>query len=143
MLIVFLFVGCNKNEQNNKVYLDKEFYNSNEFIAITRTEVEELKNTKSVYVLYTYNNYCSLPIPCEDIFKNFMEKYNISFYSIPYSEFKETYLNDTVKYAPSIIIVENGEIIDYLDANSDADYDYYQDLNKFTVWMEKYLYLSN
>ena len=47
-----------------------------------------------------------------------------------------------VKYAPSIIIVRDGHIVDYLDANSDDDLDKYQDVNEFEKWISKYIYLK-
>ena len=83
-----------------------------------------------------------MKIPCENIFKSVMEEYNISMYSISYKDFKDTYLHDTVKYAPSVIIVDKGEIISYLDPNSDEDYDRYQDTNSFTKWLKKYIQLK-
>ena len=59
-----------------------------------------------------------------------------------FSEFKNTYLYDTVKYAPSVLIVENNKIIAYLDANKDDDLEKYQDVNKFKDWVNNYINIS-
>lgn len=48
----------------------------------------------------------------------------------------------SVKYAPSVIIIENGNIISYLDANSDIDLEKYQDVNKFEEWLNNYVNFS-
>ena len=93
-------------------------------------------------MLFTYNNFCSLPISCEKIFKSFASDYKIDFLSMPFSEFKNTYLYDTVKYAPSVLIVENNKIIAYLDANKDDDLEKYQDVNKFKDWINNYINIS-
>ena len=93
-------------------------------------------------LLFTYNNYCSLPIPCEYIFEDFMSKYNISIVSIPFKEFKETKYYKKVKYAPTIIIIKEGNIVAYLDANSEKDLDKYQNINDFEKWISKYIYLD-
>lgn len=138
--LLILLTGCNNLKKTNKVYLDDNFYGKNSFIEVSSSEIENLKD--STYVLFTYNNYCTMPISCEGIFKSFMEKYNIAFYAIPYSDFKETYIHDTVSFAPSVIIVKNGKIVDYLNADKDEDYDAYQDLNKFTDWIDNYIYIS-
>ena len=61
---------------------------------------------------------------------------------MPFSEFKNTYLYDTVKYAPSVLIVENNKIIAYLDANKDDDLEKYQDVNKFKDWINNYINIS-
>ena len=139
LIILILLVGCSKKD---RVYLDDEFYGQSKFIKISEEKIEELKDIKSTYVLYTYNNFCTMPIPCEDIFEEFMKENNISFYSIPFSKFKNTYLHETIKFAPTIAIIKNGKILNYLDANSNKDYDYYQDVNKFTNWMTNQIYLE-
>ena len=56
--------------------------------------------------------------------------------------FKDTYLYDTVKYAPSVIIVDKHSIVDYLDSESDKDYDRYQDTKEFTKWLKEYIKLK-
>lgn len=135
-ITIIILTGCS----NNAIYLEDNLYNNNEFISIDSTSINNKLDT--TYLLYTYNNYCSMKIPCENIFKSVMEEYNISMYSISYKDFKDTYLHDTVKYAPSVIIVDKGEIISYLDPNSDEDYDRYQDTNSFTKWLKKYIQLK-
>ena len=135
-IATIILTGCS----NDTIYLEDNLYNNNEFISIDSTSINNKLDT--TYLLYTYNNYCSMKIPCENIFKSVMEEYNISMYSISYKDFKDTYLHDTVKYAPSVIIVDKGEIISYLDPNSDEDYDRYQDTNSFTKWLKKYIQLK-
>ena len=135
-ITIIILTGCS----NNTIYLEDNLYNNNEFISIDSTSI--INKLDTTYLLYTYNNYCSMKIPCENIFKSVMEEYNISMYSISYKDFKDTYLHDTVKYAPSVIIVDKGKIISYLDPNSDEDYDRYQDTNSFTKWLKKYIQLK-
>ena len=93
-------------------------------------------------IIYTYNNFCNFPIHCENIFKEFMDKYKIDFISIPFSEFKNTSFYKSISYAPSIIIVNNGIVIDYLKADSDNDYDKYQKVSAFEEWLSEYIYLE-
>ena len=71
-----------------------------------------------------------------------MKKYNIDFVSIPFDKFKETKYYENVKYAPSIIIIKEGEIIDYLDANSDDDFNKYEDEKEFEKWLDNYVYFG-
>ena len=61
---------------------------------------------------------------------------------MPYSDLKETELHNTVKFAPSIIIIKNKKVVAYLKADSDDDYDKYQDSESFTNWLESYIYLE-
>ena len=130
LLIIIVCVGCSnyKNVDSNKIFLSDMFYNKGNFIEIDSKSLEDYSNT--TYLLFTYNNFCSLPISCEKIFKSFASDYKIDFLSMPFSEFKNTYLYDTVKYAPSVLIVENNKIIAYLDAN------------KFKDWINNYINIS-
>lgn len=130
------------NLKHEKFYINDKYYNNGEFIKITSNDLNNLINSKDSFLLYTYNDYCSLKIPCDDIFRSVMAKYKIDMYSIRYEEFKKTDYINKVKYAPSVIIVKNGKIITYLDANKKEDLDRYQDTSSFESWLDKYIYLS-
>lgn len=138
--IIMLFIcGCEKENNNSKFYLDNKYYKDGKYIKIDESDI---KKNKGSYVLFTYNSFCTLAVPCEDVFEDFMKENNIRFLSIPFDEFKDTYLYDTVKYAPSIIVVHNGEVVAYLDANNDDDLSKYQDTLEFKNWLSKYIYLE-
>ena len=71
-----------------------------------------------------------------------MKNNNISIISIPYDKYKKTDFVKKVKYAPTIIIIHKNKIVAYLDADKDEDVDKYQDINAFTNWVNKYVYLE-
>ncbi|MGM9850329.1 MAG: thioredoxin domain-containing protein [Bacilli bacterium] len=135
IITLLLITGC-KEKNIEKFYLNNKYYNEGKFITIKN--IDDLKN--DTYVLYTYNNYCTFKKPCENVFKEYMEKYKIDFYGMPFDSFKKTSLYKEVRYAPSIILVKDGKIIDYLDANKNKDLDKYQDAKKFEEWINKYIY---
>lgn len=139
IVILWIFVvflsACTK-----RFYLDKQYYNQGNFIEITSNEFETLDSKN--YILFTYNNYCAFSIPCDQIFKKFMENFGIDFLSMPYEEFKNTKLHETVKFAPSVIIIKNWKIVDYLDSEKDKYLDMYQDVEKFEQWIKKYVILN-
>ena len=145
LFLLICLVGCtnkiNQNDNIERIYLTDKYYNNGEFIKVSSSDLTNLDN--ETYVLFVYNNYCNLPIPCEDIFQEFMNIYKINFLSIPYAEYKDNKLVELVRYAPSIIIVNKGEIVAYLDANKDSDLNKYQDVNEFSKWMNKYIYFQN
>ena len=122
ILIIFT-TGCNKT--NEKITIDKKYYNTGEFINVSNDKLSTLD--KENYILYSYNSYCAFQVPCEDVFK----------------EFKKTKFYKKIKYAPSIIIIKEGNIVAYLDPNSDDDIDKYQDANKLEEWIKEYVEISN
>ena len=135
IITLLLVTGC-KEKQIEKFYLNNKYYNEGNYITIKNLDNLE----KDSYVLYTYNNYCTFKKPCEQVFKEYMGKYKIDFYSMPIDYFKKTSFYREVRYAPSIILVKNGKIVTYLDANKDKDLDKYQDSKKFEEWINEYIY---
>ena len=55
---------------------------------------------------------------------------------------KETKLHDIVEFAPSVIIVKNWKIVDYLNSEKDKYLDMYQDVDKFGQWIQKYIIIN-
>lgn len=142
IVVVFLMGGCTKKpEVIEKFYLAKEYYDKGGFISIDENDLDKLDSSN--YVIFTYNNYCNLSIPCEQIFEEFMNQNQIRFLSIPFENYRNTSLYNTVKYAPSVIIVNRGKIVAYLDANSDDDLDKYQSVKSFSKWISTYVYFNS
>ena len=135
IIIIIIITGCTNN---SKFYLTDKYYNNGEMISVSPNEI----NNNESFILYTYNNFCALPIHCENIFKEVLEKNKIDALSIPFEDFKETSFYKKVKYAPSVLLIKDGKIIDYLKADSDDDYDKYQKVDVFQEWLEKYIYLN-
>lgn len=140
VITLFLLTGCSKS--NDKFYLDNNYYGINDFIKIDENKVNELQKNKASYVLFTYNSYCTFQVPCDDIFLEYMKNNNIRFNSISYEDYLKTDLVKTVKYAPSVILINKGNIVAYLDAENDEDLNKYQDTLEFTNWINQYINLK-
>jgi ABC-type glycerol-3-phosphate transport system substrate-binding protein len=139
LLLLLLITGCG----NKKISLNSKYYNNSDgFMEADAKKIKNLETDKETFIIFAYNNYCNLKIPCEDIFKEFQSEYKISFYKISFEQMKETDLYNTVEYAPSIIIINKGKIIAYLDANKDEDLNKYQDVKEFKKWLSKYINLK-
>ena len=122
-LITLFVVGCSNNEETTgKIVLESKYYGDSKLIEIDSDLFKKISNEN--YILYIYNNYCNLEVPCENIFKDYMDKYKISFLSMPFEE---------------LIIVRNGDIVSYLKSDSDEDLDKYQDVNEFSKWINSYI----
>lgn len=129
--------------QDKKIYLESKYYEEGIIKDIKLDELNEITNNNESFILYTYNNYCNLRIPCGDIFKESAVNNNITILSIKYEDFKNTKYHKIVKFAPSVLIVEKGKIISYLDSESDDDLIKYQDVKEFTNWLSKSVILKN
>ena len=121
-------------------HLSKKYYGKHEYITVETDDIERMRN--ETYLLYIHYDYCIFTVPTYNVIQEMMYKYNISVLKMHYAKFSKTYLHDTVKYAPSLIIVKNGKILDFLDAESDEDLPIYQDSNKMAEWVSEYVDLT-
>ena len=145
LIIIFVLIICLTIflPKNKKYYLDDKYYNTEDrLVDISSKDLEELMKNDSSFALFTYLPYCTFSIPCDVIFETFLNNNNMSFYSIPFDDLEKVDSFNTIKYAPSIILVKKGKIVKYLDANSDDDLIKYQDVNEFSKWIEKYIHLK-
>lgn len=137
IIIICLFLSACTN--SSKFSIEKEYYKESKYIDVNSEDIKKLKENKKSFIVFTYNNYCMLEIPCDEIFKKVMNKYNISFLYLPYEEMKNTFIYDEVKLAPSVILIKEGKIVAYLDAESDEDLLKYQDTEEFEKWLTSYI----
>ena len=137
IIIICLFLSACTN--SSKFSIEKEYYKESKYIDVNSEDIKKLKENKKSFIVFTYNNYCMLEIPFDEIFKKVMNKYNISFLYLPYEEMKNTFIYDEVKLAPSVILIKEGEIVAYLDAESDEDLLKYQDTEEFEKWLTSYI----
>ena len=142
ILILVLGIFFFQNRKVDKFRLESKYYGNNIFIEGNYKTINKLEDNKESYLLFTYLPYCSFEIPCDEIFKSFMDKYNISIYYVGFDEVKKSSLSKEVLYAPSVIIVNKGQVVASLSADKDSDLEKYQDADKFTEWVSEYIYLE-
>ena len=141
--ILIFIISCFlvfKQNNSDKLFLSEKFYNGGKFIKVKSADLSAY--SKDTYLLFTYNDFCTLKIPCDKVFEEFMQEYKIDMLSIPIDEFKQTLFYKTVLYAPSVLIIKNNKIIAYLDANKDDDVIKYQDSQEFAKWLNNYISLN-
>ena len=51
-----------------------------------------LINNKENFILYTYNNFCTFKVSCDEIFNESIKELNITILKIPFDEFKKIWL---------------------------------------------------
>lgn len=138
LLSILLLTGC----KQNKFYLEDKYYENNEIIDAEHETIDKLFNNKESFVAIVYLPGCSSCVEFREVVDEFRKTNNIVFYNVSYMEERQTELSSKVKYAPSAVIVKDGEIIDYLDTTKDEHIPYYETKEGFTSWLEQYIYLQ-
>lgn len=134
ILISLLLVGC-----NGKIKLEDKYYKRSEFIDIDYLDVDDLIKSKENFVVFIYQPMCTMSSEFEKLLDEYMDIKKISIYKMSFTDMKKTSLKDTVKFYPSFIIFKDGEVVDFLDADSDEDTNKYKILKAFKEWFEGYV----
>lgn len=119
--------------------LENKYYMSDTVTEIEKEDLDKLINDKESFIVFIYQPLCAASSAFENVLNEFIDEYHISFYKMSFTNMKETFLGDEIKYYPSFIVFNKGEMIDYLDANSEVDKEYYQDVLGFSKWIKKYV----
>lgn len=138
IILITIIISLNLNLKS-KINLSEQYYQYGTIKDITKEELLTKINNKENFILFTNNNFCTFKISCEEIFKESAQELNITILKIPFNEFKTTKLHDTIKFAPSVIIIKDGKIIEYLDPEKNDDLSKYQDKKEFTSWIKEYI----
>lgn len=138
LLFLSLFlVGCSK-----KFYFEDKYYGGNGFINLTIDKYNELIEDKESFGIFVYQPLCVASANFEEILNSYSASNHIQFYKMSFANMKETSLYDDVKYYPSFVIIEDGEVVAYLDAESEDDEDIYKNLDEFNKWFTSYVELK-
>ena len=103
------------------------------------------KKKSFVVLVQPYEEACRTIAGDEDFFympnsfKNILSNNKIYKYEINMPIFRKTKLYDVVKYAPTVIVVKDGDVYAYIDANKDL-IENSEDLEK---WLKTYIKFSN
>lgn len=159
-----LFVGAVSGWFSGKVTLDAEYYvtdgesnnggnngeteksgtGNSETVALTDGDFIELLNSERYHELteqdksfavFIDQDGCTTADRIRQFATYYSEETGVKMYRMMFSDLKETGLKGQVKYYPSLVVVSKGTPVKWLDANSDADADAYNDYDAFDVWM--------
>ena len=134
ILVSLLLVGC-----SGKIKLESKYYKKSEYIDLDYSKVDDLIKSKENFVVFIYQPMCTMSSSFEEILDKYMKERTISVYKMSFTDMKKTELKDTVRFYPSFIIFKDGEVVDFLDADSDEDTNNYKILKAFKEWFEGYV----
>ena len=134
LLVSLLLVGC-----SGKIKLEDKYYEGNKFIEISEGRLNTLLEEKENFVLFIYQPMCEMSSKFEKVLDEYLKDKKINFHKMSFSEMKKTNLKDKVKFYPSLIIFKDGEVVDFLDADSNEDTKRYKEVDAFKKWFESYV----
>ena len=135
--ICLLFTGCNDEQQ--KFSLEEKYYEKSGFTELKIEDYNKLIEGKESFAIFIYQPLCITSYEFNKVLTEFSKKHQINFYKMTFNDMKETNLGESIEYYPSFVIIKDGELVDYLDANSDEDTEYYKNVEGFKEWFSSYV----
>ena len=115
LLLLLVLFGCKKEEEEpnpkdklveikEPIKLDEKQYNSKEFIDIDSEKLKSLEEEKTNFAIFVYAPGCLSCAAFRVVLEEYVEKYNMSFYTISTPEMKKTDISEFITYAPSMAL---------------------------------------
>lgn len=144
---VLAVVLCKNSVDNNgatdgvteKFALPTEMYDRGEVVEITASEFDALVAEQKSFVVILHMVICPAEFPVTNSGKELAHNEELVIYSMVEEEFKQTTLAKTIKYLPSVAILHEGKLVDYLDAEADEDLPYYKTAEGLKMWLERWV----
>lgn len=139
--LITIFV-IKQNNTEDKFKLNKKYYLTSDFIDLKVDTFNKLIKNKDSFAVFIYQPLCSTSYKFNKNLTAFAKEHQISFYKMSFNEMKKTQLSETVDYYPSLVIYKKGKIVDYLDANSEEDSEYYKSKEALKKWFTNYVIVN-
>ncbi len=106
-------------------------------ITVDTPKLNELLANKKTFIGISHLPTCTANVM--SYIEDYAEQNGLMYVYYPWSQLREMEFHDEIKFAPSVFIVAEGKLIDFLAADSDDDVDKYNDYRVFSDWLDKYL----
>lgn len=129
----FLFFG------EKKFPLDSDNFGSTSQVTITGEEYEDLIKNQKSFLIFVDQSGCITAEGLKKLVNTTSESKNLRFYRIMYADMRNTSLFGSVKYYPSVALVNKGKVVSWLRADADEDINRYKDQKSFDDWLNQHI----
>ena len=121
--------------------INNEAINTTSFKELNEDNYKEIINSKGIKLIYVYLKGCSACNSFKTIINDVNLYNDLDIYQIEFKKLSSiNNLKSTdIKYAPSLIVLEDGNVLDYLDSSSDEDKEYYKEAISLSKWLSNYM----
>lgn len=141
IVVIILIIERDMIRKTNNFlfYLDEKYYGTGAFMEATPEEITALIEQEESFAVYIHRPFCSASYEFNKILTQFANEQQISFYKISFEDMQQTEMGKVIEYYPSFAIYGEGELIDFLEADSDEDLNRYKDKDEFAKWFGSYI----
>lgn len=150
LAIPFLLLACSQIDTSKEIY-EKQFRLSNQYyneflkglvMDDNFSMCQEALDNNDSFGVFIYQNGCSACAQMMPRVISVLSKHNVYFYSIPLAAARDkncTKITNVVKYTPSVVLFDYGEVVTYLDAKKNEHTPAYSTEDGFEKWITYYI----
>lgn len=102
---------------------------------ISKAEYEKMISEKKSFMTFVDMTNCITADGLRKSLNEIAKDYKMTFYRVMWDDMKDSSLRETIKYYPSVAIIKDGEIKEYLKADSDEDKEEYNSKDSLKNWL--------
>lgn len=134
--IIYHNIDFNTLNAKSDYIVNNEVTNTISFKEINNKVLE----TEDTILLFTYLQGCSACTAFKQIINDLKLYNDLDIYQIEFNQLNTINIElDELKYAPSLIIIKDGEVLDYLDSSKEEDKEYYKKASSLSEWLSNYI----
>ncbi|MBR3378294.1 hypothetical protein IKG50_03120 [Candidatus Saccharibacteria bacterium] len=119
--------------------LDDEYYAKSEAITIKKDEYEKLIEDKKTFLIMIDKPGCVMTADMMGFMADFPDDMQFKYYRMLWEDVAQSSLHEYVKFTPSMAVVYEGKVIDWLQADKDEDADYFNNADALQSWIREYI----
>lgn len=119
--------------------LEDEYYGESESMLIDKDEYEQLISEKKSFIVMIDKPGCLKTAEMSVSLSGFPDDMQFKYYHLYWDDAKESSLHEKVKYTPSVALIHEGEVVDWLDADAKEDEPLYNDSKALQNWIREYI----
>lgn len=119
--------------------LDDEYYTSSGSEIIDSAKYEELIANKKSFLVMIDKPGCVITQSMRNNMSNFPSDMQFKYYHMYWDEVTGSSLHEYVKFTPSVAIIHEGKVLDWLQADKDEDTEYFEDAEALQRWIRQYI----
>jgi hypothetical protein len=119
--------------------LSPEYYGSSEQIELTNAEYDQLVEAKKSFVVFIDLGNCVTANEISGYIQQIADEHQVQFYHIMADDAKEGSLHESVKFYPSVALVKEGKIAEFIHADEEEYSSMYHSQTDLNNWFNQYI----
>lgn len=107
-----------------------------EATELTAADYQKLIAEHKSFLVVVHMTICPAEFPLTDTTKKLVHEEKVQIYYMNEAEFKQTSLAERIKYLPSLAVIRDGQVVNFLDAESDQDLEAYKSVEALKSWLQ-------